>query len=147
MYTGLRHFSVGHVSAWLHPHCTSGLSPCIYKRDVQGLPARGRAEGRAKRTGSLPLSRDACNPYYEHPPARDNTFPPCVLSCANPSGQGHAAINSLVGSVEGPRVRDADNTDVLSFVDILSKWSWYFVSICHGILSKSIFRIVSDTIS
>jgi hypothetical protein len=38
-------------------------------------------------------------------------------------------------------------TDVLSFVDILSKWSWHFVSICHGILSKSIFRIVSDTIS
>jgi hypothetical protein len=29
-------------------------------------------------------------------------FPPCVPSCANPSGQGHAAINSLVGSVEGP---------------------------------------------
>jgi hypothetical protein len=38
-------------------------------------------------------------------------------------------------------------TDVLSFMDILSKWSWHFVSICHGILSKSIFRIVSDTIS
>jgi hypothetical protein len=35
---------------------------------------------------------------------RDNTsrIPPCVPSCANPSGQGHAAINSLVGSVEGP---------------------------------------------
>jgi hypothetical protein len=29
-------------------------------------------------------------------------FPPCVPSCANPSGQGHTAINSLVGSVEGP---------------------------------------------
>jgi hypothetical protein len=36
---------------------------------------------------------------------------------------------------------------VLYFVDILSKWSWHFVSICHGILSKSIFRIVSYTIS
>jgi hypothetical protein len=35
---------------------------------------------------------------------RDNTsrIPPCVPSCANPSGQGHAAINSLVGSAEGP---------------------------------------------
>jgi hypothetical protein len=35
---------------------------------------------------------------------RDNTshIPPCVPSCANPSGQGHATINSLVGSVEGP---------------------------------------------
>jgi hypothetical protein len=40
-----------------------------------------------------------------------------------------------------------DYTDVLSFLDILSKWSWHFVSICHGIRSKSIFRIVSDTIS
>jgi hypothetical protein len=38
-------------------------------------------------------------------------------------------------------------TDMLSFVDILSKGSWHFVSICHGILSKCIFRIVSDTIS
>jgi hypothetical protein len=35
---------------------------------------------------------------------RDNTsrIPPCVPSCANPSGQGHAATNSLVDSVEGP---------------------------------------------
>jgi hypothetical protein len=35
---------------------------------------------------------------------RDNTsrISPCVPSCANPSGQGHATINSLVGSVEGP---------------------------------------------
>jgi hypothetical protein len=35
---------------------------------------------------------------------RDNTsrIPPCVPSCANPSGQGHAAKNSVVGSVEGP---------------------------------------------
>jgi hypothetical protein len=53
---------------------------------------------------SLSLSRDACNPYYKHPPVRDNTshVSPCVPSCANPSGQGHATINSLVGSVEGP---------------------------------------------
>jgi hypothetical protein len=35
---------------------------------------------------------------------RDNTsrISSCVPSCANPSGQGHAVINSLVGSVEGP---------------------------------------------
>jgi hypothetical protein len=38
-------------------------------------------------------------------------------------------------------------TDVLSFVDILSKWSRHFVLICHGVLSKTIFRIVLDTIS
>jgi hypothetical protein len=39
-----------------------------------------------------------------------------------------------------------DYTDVISFVDILSGWSWHFVSICHGITSKSIFSIVSDCI-
>jgi hypothetical protein len=49
------------------PHCTSGPSPCIYKREVQGLPTGGVARGTSKRTGSLSLSRDACNPYYEHP--------------------------------------------------------------------------------
>jgi hypothetical protein len=48
------------------PHCTSGPSPCIYKREVQGLPARGGGRvGTSKRTVSL--SRNACNPYYEHP--------------------------------------------------------------------------------
>jgi hypothetical protein len=38
-------------------------------------------------------------------------------------------------------------TDVLCFVNTLSKWSWHFVSICHGITSKSIFSILSDDIS
>jgi hypothetical protein len=47
---------------------------------------------------SLSLSRNACNPYYEHPGARYHKphFPSCVPSCINPSGQGHAATNSLV---------------------------------------------------
>jgi hypothetical protein len=36
-----------------------------------------------------------------------------------------------------------DCTDVLSFVDILLKWSMHFVSICRDILSKSIFSISS----
>jgi hypothetical protein len=50
------------------PHCTPGPSPCIYKREVQGLPARGSRGGTSKRTGSLSLSlANACNPYYEHP--------------------------------------------------------------------------------
>jgi hypothetical protein len=85
------------------PHCTSGPSPCIYKREVQGLPAGGRAGGRVNEQ-ALSLSRDACNPYYEHPRCEiiQAAFPPCVPSCANPSRHGHAAINSLVGSVEGP---------------------------------------------
>jgi hypothetical protein len=57
------------------PYCTPGPSPCIYKREVQGLPAGGSRGGTSKRTGSLSLSlsRDACNPYYEHPLVRDNT--------------------------------------------------------------------------
>jgi hypothetical protein len=86
------------------PHCTSGPSPCIYKREVQGLPAGEGRVGTSKRTGYLSLSRDACNPYYEHPRCEiiQATFPPCVPSCANPSRQGHAAMNSLVSSVEGP---------------------------------------------
>jgi hypothetical protein len=57
------------------PHCTPGPSPCIYKREVQGLPAGGRAEGRAnEQAHSLSLSlANACNRYYEHPLVRDNT--------------------------------------------------------------------------
>jgi hypothetical protein len=38
-------------------------------------------------------------------------------------------------------------TDVLSFMDILSKWSLHFVSTCRDILPKSIFSILSDPIS
>jgi hypothetical protein len=34
-----------------------------------------------------------------------------------------------------------------SFVDILSKWSPHFVSICRDVLSKSISCILSDTLS
>jgi hypothetical protein len=41
---------------------------------------------------------------------RDNTshVSPCVPSCANPSGQGHAATNLLVG-LRTPRVRNTDS--------------------------------------
>src|SRR5687767_2309057 len=37
------------------PHCTSGPSPCIYKREVQGLLEEVRT-GTSKRTGSLSLA-------------------------------------------------------------------------------------------
>jgi hypothetical protein len=37
-------------------HCTSGPSPCIYKREVQGLPGGGFAR-RDELTNRLPLSR------------------------------------------------------------------------------------------
>jgi hypothetical protein len=55
------------------PHCTSGSSPCIYKREVQGHPGGGFAWGKERTnrlslTLSLSLSRRACNPYYERHP-------------------------------------------------------------------------------
>jgi hypothetical protein len=71
------------------PHCTSGPSPCIYKREVQGLHAGGSRGGTSQRIGSLSLSlslslANACNPYYEHTPlVRDNTSrvsPLCSIS-------------------------------------------------------------------
>jgi hypothetical protein len=86
------------------PHCTSGPSPCIYKREVQGLPAEGVARGRANEQ-ALSLSRATLvtpTTSILRCEIIQAAFPPCVPSCANPSGQGHAAINSLVGSVEGP---------------------------------------------
>jgi hypothetical protein len=83
------------------PHCTSGPSPCIYKREVQGLHAGGSRGGTNQRTGSLSLSRaNACNPYNEHTPWCDiirAALSPCVPSRINPSGQGHAATSLLVG--------------------------------------------------
>ena len=60
----------------------------------------GRAGERAnEQAHSLSLARDACNPYYEHPWREiiRAAFPSCVPSCANPSGQGHASTNLLVG--------------------------------------------------
>jgi hypothetical protein len=95
------------------PHCTSGPSPCIYKREVQGLHREGRAGERADEQAH-PLSlASACNPYYERIPlAQDNTSrvppPPCVLSHANPSGLGHVATNLLIGPGT-PQGRNADN--------------------------------------
>jgi hypothetical protein len=38
------------------PHCTTGPSPCVYKREVQGHPGGGFARGRSGRTGSLSIS-------------------------------------------------------------------------------------------
>jgi hypothetical protein len=51
MYTGLRHFPARHVSAQLHPHCTYGTSPCIYKREVQALPAKEGGERVTRENG------------------------------------------------------------------------------------------------
>jgi hypothetical protein len=71
----------------------------------------GRAGERAnEHAHSLSLA-NACNPYYEHTPWCEiirAAFLPCVPSRANPSGQGHAATNLLVGPGT-PRVRNADS--------------------------------------
>jgi hypothetical protein len=94
------------------PYCTPGPSPCIYKREVQGLHAGGSRGGTSKRAGSFSLSLvNAYNPYYEHTPWCEiiqAAFSPCVPSCANPSGQGHAATNLLVG-LRTPWVRNTDS--------------------------------------
>jgi hypothetical protein len=57
------------------PHCTPGPSPCIYKREVQDLPARESRGGTSKRTGSLSLSlaRTLVTPTTSTPLVRDNT--------------------------------------------------------------------------
>jgi hypothetical protein len=89
MYTGLRHFPARHVSVQLHPHCTSGPSPCIYKREVQAPPARGRSEGRARERAdeqahSLPPSRALVIPTTSASPWRRITqaafSPLCSIS-------------------------------------------------------------------
>jgi hypothetical protein len=70
------------------PHCTSGPSPCIYKREVQGLPAggggsRGENEQTNRLTRSLSLSlATLVTPTTSTPPVRDNTsrvFPLCSI--------------------------------------------------------------------
>jgi hypothetical protein len=58
------------------PHCTPGPSPCIYKREVQALPAgweegskeRGSRGGTSIRTGSLSLARTLVTPTTSTPP-------------------------------------------------------------------------------
>jgi hypothetical protein len=57
------------------------------------------------------------------------------------------SCSTRAGIVINSRDPLRDNTDVLCFVDILSRWSWHFISICHDIRSKSIFSILSDPIS
>jgi hypothetical protein len=95
------------------PHCTPGPSPCIYKREVQGLHARRVARGN-KLTNRLSLSLarvNACNPYYKHTPWCEITraaLSSCVPSCANPYGQGHATTN-LLGGPGTPRGRNVDS--------------------------------------
>jgi hypothetical protein len=88
MYIGLWLLSARHVSTLLHPHCTPGPSPYIYKRKVQGpRTGGGRAGGRAGGQAlSLSLA-NACNPYCKriHPgrrTTRSRGFPLFVFRLA-----------------------------------------------------------------
>jgi hypothetical protein len=91
------------------PHCTPGPSPCIYKREVQGLHAGMSRLGTSKRTGSLSLA-NACNSYCEHTPlVQDNTshvFPLCSIS-RQPIG-AVARSDKFTGWLTDPWVRNAD---------------------------------------
>jgi hypothetical protein len=103
-----------HVSTLLHPHCTLGPSPYIYKRKVQGSRTRrwprGRTGRRTRLAPSLSPSRTLVTPYCKRiRPGRRTTrrsrfplavFPSCVPSRADPSGLGHAA--TIYSSVQGP---------------------------------------------
>jgi hypothetical protein len=76
----------------------------------------GRAGERAsEQAHSLSLSRTLVTPTTSTPPWCEIilvAFLPCVPSRANPSGQGHAATNLLVGPGT-PRVRNADTIILL----------------------------------
>jgi hypothetical protein len=114
MYIGLWLPFARHVSTLLHPHCTPGPSPYIYKRNFQGSRtrrwSRGRMGWRTRPSLSLSPTRTLVTPYCKHiRPGRRTTrrprfpltvFPPCVPSRTNPSGLGHAA--TIYSSVQGP---------------------------------------------
>jgi hypothetical protein len=101
------------------PHCTTGPSPCVYKREVQGHHEGGSREGRSGRTGSHSLphspSRDALvTPTTSGTLVQDNTrlAPHLVLHPAPTHlGRGTQRFHS---SVQGPpRVRNADRPSML----------------------------------
>jgi hypothetical protein len=120
MYIRLWLLSARHVSTLLHPHCTPGPSPYIYKRKVQGPRTKkvaARENGLTDRP-SLSPSRTLVTPYCKRiRPGRRTTravvpliAPPCVPSRADPSGLGHAT--TIYSSVQGPpRGRNADKSE------------------------------------
>jgi hypothetical protein len=96
------------------PRCTTGLYPCLYKREVQGNPERGSREGNGGRALCPPLSpltRRACNPYCErHPWCRIIQGLSHILCSIprQPIWAGTRSDNSLVG-LGTPRGQNADS--------------------------------------
>jgi hypothetical protein len=117
MYIGLWLPFARHVSMLLHPHCTPGPSPYIYKRKVQGSRTRWWPRGR---TGwqrvSLSPSRTLVTPYCKRiRPGRRTTqghgfpllFSPLCSVSRRPIWAGTRSDNLLVGPGI-PRGRNAD---------------------------------------
>jgi hypothetical protein len=96
------------------PRCTPGLSPCLYKREVQSHPEGGSREGSEGRalcpSLSLSLTRRACNPYCErHPWCRiiqGLSHILCSIPC-QPIWAGTRSDNSL----DGPGTLRGRNAD------------------------------------
>jgi hypothetical protein len=98
------------------PRCTPGLSPCLYKREVQGHPeggSRGGSGGRALCPPSLSLTRRACNPYCERHPCCRIIQGLSHILCSiprQPIWAGTRSDNLLVGpgtpGVETPTILD-----------------------------------------
>jgi hypothetical protein len=94
------------------PRCIPGLSPCLYKRGVQGHPEWVRAREAAYELSlSLSLTRRACNPYCEqHPWCRIIQGLSHILCSIprQPIWEGTRSDNLLVGPGT-PRGRNADS--------------------------------------
>jgi hypothetical protein len=113
MYIGLWLLSAGHVSILLHPHCTSGPSPYIYKRKVQGPRTEGgRAGGRADEQAlSLSPSRTLVTPYCKriHSGAgqHEAAVSPSVFRLA-PTHLGWGTQRQFTRRSSDPRGRNVD---------------------------------------
>jgi hypothetical protein len=119
LYIGLWLPSARHVSTLLHPHCTPGPSPYIYKRKVPGPRTRRWPRGRTGwRTVSLSLSpsRTLVTPYCTcirlgRRTTRGHGFPlpfsPLCSVSRRPIWAGTRSDNLLVGPGT-PRGRNAD---------------------------------------
>jgi hypothetical protein len=121
MYIGLWLPFARHVSTLLHPHCTPGPSPYIYKRKIHGSRTRrwpcGRTGRRTRLALSLSPSRTLVTPYCKRiRPGRRTTrgrgfplqFSPLCSVSRRPIWAGTRSDNLLVGpgtpGVETPTV-------------------------------------------